>query len=83
MISGRLKTVILRQLKLNDFPIESETTADQIPGWDSLSHVAIISAVEAEFKIRFATLEIIRLRKVGDLQAAVDRKSAASHSAPR
>ena len=74
MISDRLKKAILRQLKLEDFDLRDETTADQVPGWDSLSHVQILTAVEAEFGIRFRGLEVVRLRNIGELQALVDKK---------
>ena len=76
MISDRLKKVILRELKLDDFDLKDQTTAQQVPGWDSLAHIGIIAAVEKEYGIRFRTLEIIRLQTVGDLQAAVDKKLA-------
>ncbi len=76
MITDRLKGVILSQLKLANFPLESATTANQVPGWDSLSHVGIISAVEKEYSVRFKTLEVIRLKSVGDLQKLVDRYTA-------
>jgi acyl carrier protein len=74
MISQSLKAVILRELDLDDFEIKDTTTADTIPGWDSLSHAQIIAAVEAEFRVRFNTLEVLRLRNIGDLQALIDRK---------
>jgi hypothetical protein len=34
MISDRLKQIILKQLKLDDFPITGTTTAPQVPGGD-------------------------------------------------
>jgi acyl carrier protein len=74
MISDRLKAVLLRELKLDDFAFDDATTANQVPGWDSLSHVRVITAVETEYGIRFRPLEIVRLRSVGDLQAAIERK---------
>jgi acyl carrier protein len=74
MISDELKKVILRELGLEDFAIEDATVATQVPGWDSLSHVRIISAVEEAFGVRFKALEAMRLRNVGELQALVDRK---------
>ena len=74
MISPKLKKAILDQLQLEDFDLRDETTADQVPGWDSLSHVAILSAVEEEFGIRFRGLEVLRLKNVGELQALVDKK---------
>jgi acyl carrier protein len=74
MISARLREVILNELHLDDFPLAEATTANQVPGWDSLSHVKIICAVEKEFGIRFKSLEVVRLRNVGQLQELVDKK---------
>jgi acyl carrier protein len=76
MISDRLKAVILRELRLDDFPLTDQTLAPEVPGWDSLSHVRILAAVEKEFGIRFKTLEVLRLKNVGELQALVDKKTA-------
>jgi acyl carrier protein len=75
MISSRLGQVISAQLKLDGFSFHPAMTASQVPGWDSLSHLAIITAVEAEYGIRFSTLEVIRLMTIGDLQSLVDRKT--------
>lgn len=77
MVSDRLKSVIRSHLRLGaTFPIEDETTAAQVPGWDSLAHVALLAAVEHEFEVRFRTLEVLRIPNVGALQALVDRKAA-------
>lgn len=73
MISSRLKEVILRELDLDEFPIEETTVAHMVPGWDSLSHIRILTAVEAEYGLRFRSVELIRLRNIGDLQALIDR----------
>lgn len=74
MIEPRLKSVILRELGLEDFEIDDETIAPQVPGWDSLSHVRILAAVEKEYGIRFRALEVLRLKNVGELQAIIARK---------
>jgi acyl carrier protein len=74
VISDRLKYVILRELDLEEFEIVESTTASMVPGWDSLSHIRIITAVEAEFGVRFKTLEVLRLTNVGDLQTLLDTK---------
>jgi acyl carrier protein len=76
MISDRLKRTILAELELDDFDLRDQTVASEVPGWDSLSHARIISAVEAEYGVRFKTLDLLRLFKVGDLQALVDRQIA-------
>ena len=75
MISDRLKGVILAVLHLDDFNLQDDTTAAEVPGWDSLTHVAILAAVEKEYGIRFRSLEVLRLKNVGELQALVNRKT--------
>ncbi|MFA5275295.1 MAG: acyl carrier protein [Candidatus Omnitrophota bacterium] len=78
MISERFKKVILKQLKLNDFNFSDETRAYQIPGWDSLNHVIMLAVIEKEYGIRFKTVEVLRLKNLGDLQVLVDNKIANS-----
>ena len=74
MISQRLKTCILNQLKLKDFDLQDETRAYQVPGWDSLNHILIVTAIEKEYNIRFKLSEILILNNLGDLQALIDKK---------
>jgi acyl carrier protein len=78
MVSERLKNVILKELDLESFDIVDETLASQVPGWDSLSHVRILGAIEIDYGIRFKGLEVMRLRNVGQLQILVDAKLAAA-----
>lgn len=75
MIAADLKGLILKELNLEDFGIDIDeaTTADQVPGWDSLSHAGIIAAIEEAYQIRFDLLEILRVKNVGDLQQLVLR----------
>ncbi len=78
MVSDRLKKVILTELGLDDWAIVDETVASEVPGWDSLNHVRVISAVEDAYKVRFRTSEIVRLKSVGQLQALLDSKTRAT-----
>jgi acyl carrier protein len=77
MISEKLKSVIVKELGLEDWDLEDETVATEVPGWDSLSHVRVITAVEDAFGVRFRSLEVIKLKNVGELQKLVDKKVAA------
>jgi len=43
------------------------TTANDVPGWDSLAHVKIILGVEKAFKIRIRTTEMAKLDNIGAL----------------
>ena len=75
MISAELKKVILDELNLDDFDIIDETTAPEVPGWDSLNHINIILSIEKHFKVKFKSYDVLRLKNVGDLQKLVDSKT--------
>jgi acyl carrier protein len=74
MITDKLKSIILKELDLEEFPIEETTTAPMVPGWDSLRHIRVLCAIEESYGIRFKTLEVLRLKNVGDLQSLLDSK---------
>jgi acyl carrier protein len=74
MISDKLKSVILKELRLDDYEIKDETQIYQIPGWDSLNHINIIIAIEQEYKVRFKSLEIVKCKNISDLQKLCDSK---------
>lgn len=57
--------------------LRPELTANDVDGWDSLTHVNLITAVELKFGIRFTNKELLKQRNVGDLAADIDRKLAA------
>jgi acyl carrier protein len=54
-----------------------ETTANDIEDWNSLTHVSLITAIEARFKIRFKTAELEELHSVGHLVELIERKLGA------
>src|SRR5580704_10699222 len=60
--------------------LRDEMTADDIPGWDSLTHINLMVATEKRFKVKFATAEISRLKEdgqnVGAFLALLDKKLA-------
>ena len=76
MISHELKAAILGALKLDEWELTDATLAAEVPGWDSLSHINVVSAVEKHFGVRFKAVEVLRLKNVGDLQRLVDTKLA-------
>ncbi len=74
MITEKFKKTILEELNLDDFDIQDDTTADQVPGWDSLNHINVILAVEKAFNVRFKGIEVLRCKNIGDLQNLVNSK---------
>jgi acyl carrier protein len=50
-------------------------TAKDIEGWDSLTHVNLVVAVEKAFAVSFTTKEISGLANVGDFIGLIVRKT--------
>jgi acyl carrier protein len=60
----------------DDLPIDRETTAADVNGWDSLMHVRLMIAIEKAFGVRFSSSEVAGLPNVGALVDLVQRKTA-------
>ena len=58
----------------DDIELTPEMTADDVDGWDSLSHVNLIVTIETRFKIRFTQKELLTFKNVGDLMASIESK---------
>ena len=50
-----------------DVQYSDSLTADDVDGWDSLSHVPFLVAVENSFGLRFTSSEIDEFKNVGEL----------------
>ena len=74
MITSELKATILAAIRLDEWDIDDNTVASQVPGWDSLSHVTVIAAVEERFGVHFGMREVLAMKKIGDLQRLIDSK---------
>jgi acyl carrier protein len=56
--------------------LTTETTADEVEGWDSLSHINLIVTVETRFNIRFKQKEALSFKNVGELAQSIEKKLA-------
>jgi acyl carrier protein len=66
-LQDRLNQIFREVFDDDDINITPVMTADDIDGWDSLSHVNLIVAVENTFNIRFSQKELLTFKNVGDL----------------
>ncbi len=60
----------------DDISIRPEMTANDIDGWDSISHINLILAVEKGFSIKFTQKELLTMRNVGDLVKGIESKKS-------
>jgi len=76
-VTERLTKVFRNVFQDDGIVLTPALTADDVEGWDSLSHVNLIIAVEIEFGIEFSQAEIRGFENVGALMAAIQKKLAA------
>jgi acyl carrier protein len=74
MIIEKLNEIFADVLDNPDISITDTTTADQVEGWDSLSHIQIVVSLEKEFKIRFTSREIQSWTNVGEMVDCIKNK---------
>ena len=60
----------------DELGIGPETSADDVAGWDSQSHISLIVATEQRFGIRFLTSEFESLHNVGEFVSLIKAKSS-------
>ena len=57
-----------------DIALSSEMTADDVDGWDSLSHVNLIVTIESRFDVKFTQKELLTFKNVGGLMDSIQNK---------
>ena len=65
-VFARLKAVFADVFD-REVEIAENTTAVDVDGWDSLSHITLIGAVEDEFDIKFLMKDVVHMKNVGEM----------------
>lgn len=73
-ILKRVEQIFREELGQDDIVLNDETTAEDVEGWDSLSHVQLVAVMEDAFGIEFSSREILSWDNVGDLINTIEKK---------
>lgn len=73
-ILGQITEVFANTLDEDNVTLTETSTADDVEGWDSLTHVQLVVAVEKKFKIRFTSREIQSWKNVGEMIDSISSK---------
>ena len=74
-ILNQVQEIFRDILDNEDIILTSETTANDVEEWDSLSHIQLIVAIEKHFKIKFTSKEIPSWKNVGEMIDCIASKN--------
>ncbi len=70
----RIRRTVETVLGHGDFEMRDDLTAADVEGWDSLTHMSIITGLEKEFNVKFKLKEINKLKNMGSLIELIQSK---------
>jgi acyl carrier protein len=70
-ILKQVNEVFIDVLDNEDIVLKSDTTANDIEEWDSLTHIQLVVALEKHFKIRFNSAEIRNWKNIEEMCNAI------------
>ena len=74
-ITDRLTEVFRITFGDETLVLDPAMTADDVAGWDSVTHITLIYAIEDEFGMKFSTRDLEGLTCVGDVIETVRRRT--------
>jgi acyl carrier protein len=73
-IISKVEEIYKEILEVDVIHLEDEMTANDVEGWDSLTHALLISEVQKRFQVKFKLREVIALKNVGQLFDLIQSK---------
>ncbi len=71
-ILSKVNEAFVSVLEHDNFTLTDQTTADDVDGWESITHMMIISEVEKQFGIKFKLMDLMNMNNIGDLINTID-----------
>ncbi|OYX22755.1 MAG: acyl carrier protein [Flavobacteriales bacterium 32-35-8] len=73
-ILEKISTAFTQVLEHSNFTLTDATTADDVDGWESITHMMIISEIETMFGIKFKLMDLMNMNNIGDLVRIIQSK---------
>ena len=74
-VYDKLTTVFRDVFDEDDLALRPGMTADDVDGWDSLSHIRLVLAVSKAFGVKFSASEVGNLKNVGEFADLIKKKA--------
>lgn len=71
-ILDRLTEVFQDVFDDEDLTITADTNVKELDGWDSLTHITLMAAIQDEFDVKYSIEQITELTTVSDILATLE-----------
>jgi acyl carrier protein len=68
-VHERLEALFRQVFGDDDLVLTDDTTARDVPGWDSVAHINLMFGIEQAFGVQFLGNELAEFQNVGELKA--------------
>lgn len=69
----QLDSIFCETLKATEKDLDDASSMETIPGWDSLSHMDLITEIESTFSIQLTGDEIADMRDLGSIRKIISQ----------
>ena len=76
-LDEKLQQIARDAFDYDGIALDDDTTAADVPGWDSLAHVNFMYTIEQEFGIQFSEDEFTGFANIGELRRMLHEKTGA------
>lgn len=73
-ILQQVNKIFSRVLKQPNLSLTPASTANDVTGWTSLTHMILIDDIEVHFKVKFKLNEIMKFSNVGEMITCIHKK---------
>ncbi len=74
-ILKKVNDIFIDVLDDEEIVIDTNTTADDVDEWDSLTHIQLIVAIEKSFELKFTSQEIQEWKNIGEMLRCIENKN--------
>lgn len=61
-------------LETKNIKLKESYNADDVDGWDSLTHIMLIVETEKKFELKFLSNEIVSWKNIGEMIDCIEQK---------
>ena len=70
-VDVRLRQIVASVLGVSARDLSDSDSPETLQSWDSVSHIQLVVALEAEFGIEFSPEEIVELNSIGEIRERI------------